>query len=96
MSKSKKKKKSSDQPIIEQVPLITLTDEDGYETDFEYLDTISYKDKEYCVLYPNVDSDDEDYIILEVIEDPNSDEATYQNVPDARIMNKVFEIFKNS
>ena len=94
MSKSGKSK--NDTPQIEQVPLLTLTDEDGIETEYEYLDTIRYKDKTYCVLYPNVDSDDEDYIILEIIDEEDSEDAIYRGVPDERIMNAVFEIYKNS
>ena len=93
---NKPKKDGRNTPLIEQVALITLTDEDGIETEYEYLDTIDYKNKTYCVLYPNVDSDQEDYIILEITEtdDPEYDE--YRGVPDEKTMLAVFEIYKNS
>ena len=93
MSRSKKKKKSN-APQIQEVELITLTDDEGNEVDFEYLDTIEYKDHFYCVLYPNVDSDDEDFIIFEIIEKPDEDFATYQQVDDVTLQ-KVFNIFKS-
>ena len=94
MSKSKKKKNTA--PVTEEVFLLTLTDEDGAETEYEYLDTIEYKGKTYCVLYPNVDSDDEDYIILEVVETEDPEYNDYRGIPDPKTMNAVFEIYKNS
>jgi uncharacterized protein YrzB (UPF0473 family) len=94
MSRSKKKKKSNNAPQIQEVELITLTDDEGNEVDFEYLDTIEYKDRFYCVLYPNVDSDDEDFIIFEIVEKPDEDFATYQQVDDVTLQ-KVFNIFKS-
>ena len=95
MSRSKKKKKNkAEAPQIQEVELITLTDEDGNEVDFEYLDTIEYKNHFYCVLYPNVDSDDEDFIIFEIVEHPEEDYATYEQV-DEKTLQKVFAIFKS-
>ena len=35
----------------EETNLITLTDENGVETTFEYLDCIEYQGKEYLVLF---------------------------------------------
>ena len=93
---SKSKKPSGDTPQIEEVALITLTDEDGIETEYEYLDTIEYKNKTYCVLYPDTDSDDEDYIILEIVETDDPEYDDYRGVPDEKIMNAVFEIYKES
>ena len=36
----------------EEVSILTLTDENGQDTDFEYLDCIEYQGKEYLVLMP--------------------------------------------
>ena len=53
----------------EELNIITLTDEDGTDKDFEFLDLIDLDDKEYVVLLP-VESEDEnadgEVIILEV------------------------------
>lgn len=95
MSKSDKPRNNPPQQI-EEVALITLTDEDGIETEYEYLDTIDYKGKTYCVLYPNVDSDEEDYIVLEIVETDDPEYDDYRGVPDEKIMNAVFEIYRNS
>ena len=49
----------------EETSILTLTDENGVETDFEYLDCIDYEGKEYLVLMP-ADEAATDIIILEV------------------------------
>ena len=36
----------------EESSILTLTDENGVETDFEYLDCIPYEGKEYLLLLP--------------------------------------------
>ena len=38
--------------LQEEESILTLTDENGVETEFEYLDCIEYEGKEYLVLLP--------------------------------------------
>ena len=38
--------------LQEEESILTLTDENGEETNFEYLDCIEYESKEYLVLMP--------------------------------------------
>ena len=48
--------------------VVTLTDEDGVEVDFEILDVVPYEGGEYAVLLPVDDeSDVVDAVILEVL-----------------------------
>ena len=47
--------------------IIVLNDENGNEIEFEFLDLISYRQKEYVVLLPLKDSD-EQVVILQVEE----------------------------
>lgn len=48
--------------------VVTLTDEDGVEVDFEILDVVPYEDGQYAVLLPVDDeSDVVDAVILEVL-----------------------------
>ena len=80
----------------EELNIITLTDEDGTDKDFEFLDLIDLDDKEYVVLLP-VESEDEnadgEVIILEVhpLDEENEE---YLSIEDATTLNKVFEVFK--
>ena len=75
--------------------IITLTNEDGEEVDFEFLDLIEYDSREFVVLMPTEDDDDEgQVVILEVQPIEDSDEETYASVDDEELLNKLFEIFK--
>ena len=48
----------------EETNLITLTDENGVDMEFEYLDCIAYQGKEYLVLIPNEEDADELVILV--------------------------------
>ncbi len=72
--------------------ILTLTDENGNDTDFEYLDCIEYQDKEYLVLMP-ADQAATEIIILEV-EPVDEENENYLSVSDEAILNAVYDIFK--
>ena len=76
----------------EETSLITLTDENGKDTEFEYLDCIEYEGKEYLVLIPN-EEDAEEIVILE-IEPVDEENENYLAVEDEATLNAVYEIFK--
>ena len=76
----------------EETSIISLTDENGVETEFEYLDCIEYEGKEYLVLLPAED-DANEIIILEV-EPVDEENENYLSVDDEEILNTVFGIFK--
>ena len=77
----------------EQDNLITLTDENGQETTFEYMDSIEYGGVEYLVLLPT-DEDDSSVVILEV-EPVDEENENYLAVDDDDILNAVYSIFKD-
>ena len=79
-------------PEEEEVSILTLTDEKGEDTDFEYLDCIEYKGKEYLVLMP-VDAVETEIVILEV-EPVDEENENYLAVEDEKLLNAVYEIFK--
>lgn len=76
----------------EQSNILTLTDENGVDTDFEYLDCIEYKGKEYLVLMPAEEISTE-IIILEV-EPVDEENENYLSVNDEKLLNEVYDIFK--
>ena len=79
-------------PEEEESSILTLTDENGVDNDFEYLDCIEYKGKEYLVLMP-VDTVETEIVILEV--EPVDDEnENYLSVEDEGVLNAVYNIFK--
>ena len=76
----------------EEVSVLTLTDENGNDVEFEYLDAIDYEGKEYLVLTP-MDDDSGELIILEV--QPVDEEIeNYLAVEDEATLTAVYEIFK--
>ncbi len=77
----------------EQSSILTLTDENGEDTEFEYLDCIEYEGKEYLVLMP-VDEITTEIVILEV-EPVDEENENYLSVSDESILDAVYGIFKD-
>ena len=76
----------------EEVSILTLTDENGEEVSFEYLDSIEYQGVEYLVLAPEGDETGET-VILEV-QPVDEENENYTGVEDEAILEAVFAIFK--
>ena len=76
----------------EETSILTLTDENGQDVDFEYLDCIEYQGKEYLVLMPAEELSTE-IVILEV-EPVDEENENYLSVQDEDLLNAVYEIFK--
>ena len=77
----------------EETSVIMLTDENGEETEFEYLDCIDYEGKEYLVLIPH-EEDANEIVILEV-EPVDEENENYLAVEDEAVLNAVYAIFKD-
>ena len=73
--------------------VIRLTDEEGVDKDFEFLDLVNYGDQEYIVLLPCDDEESGEIVILQ-IESEAEDRETYVGVQDGEVLNAVFSIFK--
>ena len=74
----------------EETSIMTLTDENGQDLDFEYLDCIAYQDKEYLVLMP----EGEDEIVIMEIEPVDEANENYLAVEDEAVLDAVYGIFK--
>ena len=77
----------------EEDSIITLVDENGAETAFEYLDCIEYRDKEYLCLIP-ADEESSEIVILEV-EPVDEENENYLAVEDEAVLEAVYAIFKD-
>ena len=80
-------------PEEEEEGVLLLTDENGVETAFEYLDCIEYEGKEYLVLMPMTEEDEGEVVILEV-EPVDEEMENYLAVEDEALLATIFEIFK--
>ena len=76
----------------EETNILSLTDENGQEVEFEYLDSVELEGKEYLVLMP-AEEDATDIIILEV-EPVDEETENYLSVSDETVLNTVYGIFK--
>ncbi len=76
----------------EESSILSLTDENGDEVEFEYLDSVEYQGKEYLVLMP-VEDADTSVVILEV-EPVDEENENYLSVNDDATLNAVYDIFK--
>lgn len=78
--------------VQEEANIIVLTDDEGNDVEFEFLDTVEYEGDEYIVLMENVE-DTEEVIILK-IENLDDENENYVGVDDDETLNQVFKIFK--
>ncbi|MDO5806735.1 MAG: DUF1292 domain-containing protein [Eubacteriales bacterium] len=76
----------------EQEGIITLTNENGEEIEYQLIDSITYENAEYVVLLP-VDEEDCEVVILAVEADDDEME-NYVVVDDEEILEGVYAIFK--
>ena len=76
----------------EEQNILTLTDENGNETAFEYLDVIEYQGEEYLILMPA--EEDSDEIVILLIEPVDEENENYLAVEDEATLMAVYEIFK--
>lgn len=76
----------------EESSILTLTDENGNDENFEYLDCIEYNGKEYLILMPE-DEPETQIVILEV-EPVDEENENYLAVEDEALLNAVYDIFK--
>ena len=76
----------------EEISTLTLTDENGVDTDFEYLDCIEYEGAEYLILTPSEEEEME--IVILRVEPVDEETENYIAVEDEAVLDAVFEIFK--
>ncbi len=76
----------------EELNIITLTDENGVDTEFEYLDVIEYQGNEYLILMPVEDESGE--IVILLIEPVDEETENYLAVEDEATLEAVFLLFK--
>ncbi len=69
---------------------IVLTDDQGNDVKFEFLDLIEFEGEEYVVLLP----EEGDEVVILRVESVDDDSESYTGVDDERTLTAIFEIFK--
>jgi len=83
---------------FEEIDIITLTDENNDEMDYEVLDEIEYKGQNYVILVPAQDElfDGEVLILSQTPVPGEPDMADYAEVENDEILNAVYDLFKEN
>jgi len=74
--------------------IVTLTDEDGVETEFYVIGSLELESGSYLALEP-IDNDDGEYVILKVTEDENGEEIL-ETIDDDDEFDSVADAFEDS
>ena len=72
--------------------LITLTDDEGNDVEFEFLDVIEYDNDEYIVLIEN--DEDADEVVILKINALDEETEEYVSIDDEETLQTVFDMFK--
>ncbi len=76
----------------EESAILTLTDENGNDQNFEYLDVIEYEGKEYLIVMPA--EEEETHIVILEIEPVDEENENYLSIEDEDLLNAVYGLFK--
>ena len=74
----------------EETSILTLTDENGVDANFEYLDCIEHEGVEYLVLMPEGSNE----IVILAVEPVDEENENYLAVENEDILDAVYGIFK--
>ncbi len=87
-------KNKNNAPAEEENEIFEFVDEEGNVEKFEVLDFIEFEGKDYAVLLPVTDNEEELMVhILEVVEELDSDYDTYVGIDDQELVDKVYALF---
>lgn len=78
--------------------ILSLTNEDGSDLNFEFLDVIEYEGEEYAVLLPLQEIEgvgDGELVILKVEHTDDPEVDNYVGIEDQAILDQVFTMFKD-
>lgn len=79
--------------IEEEETSVILTDDDGNEVEFEFLDNVEYEGEHYLVMVP-VEDVDNGVVIMQLEEGETEEDDSLLTVTDEIILDSVYEIFK--
>ena len=91
MSKDFFGEEEEDKILNDEEELFTLTEEDGNEIKFEFLDFVELENENYVILYP-IENNNDEVVILRV-QETEGEQDEYLSV-DEKTLQTVYAIFK--
>lgn len=87
-------KKNENLENEEEQDIITLTDENGEESDYEVMGTYDEENVTYVALYPLKNNEKEEYVILKTLVDDSGEEMLI-TIDDDDEFDRVADIFED-
>lgn len=86
----------SDQEREEMDSIISLTDEQGNEVEFELLDVVPYNGQEYIAIVPVEEDDEESQMVqlYRIVPDENGETETYVGLETEEELDAVYDEFQ--
>ena len=72
--------------------IVVLTDDEGQDIEFEWLDTVEMGEDQYIVLLPTDDEEAEEVVIFKMEIDEETE--NFVSVDNEEELNKVYDLFK--
>ena len=72
--------------------IVVLTDDEGQDIEFEWLDTVELGEEQYIVLLPIEDEEAEEVVILKM--ETDDEQENFIPVESEEELNEVYELFK--
>jgi len=72
--------------------IVVLTDDEGKDIEFEWLDTVEMGEEQYIVLLPIEDEEAEEVVILKM--EADEEQENFIPVEDEEELNEVYDLFK--
>lgn len=84
-----------DNNVLEELDnMIVLTDENGEDVRFEFLDLMEHEGREYVVLMPeDQESEEGSEVVIMQVEAVGEDEETFVSVDDDALLDTLFGMF---
>lgn len=88
-------KNKNNAPIEEEeIQIFEFQDEDGNIEKFEFLDIMEFEGKDYAVLLPVTDNEEDIMVhILEIVEELDSEYDTYVGIDDQELVDRIYAAF---
>lgn len=78
----------------EEIQVFEFQDEDGNIEKFEFLDIMEFEGKDYAILLPVTDDEENISVhILEIIEELDSEYDTYVGIDDQDLVDRIYAAF---
>lgn len=78
---------------MDEIEILTFTDDENNEFPFEVIDRLQYKGRKYVVLLPAEDIECDEFLILQAVPVSRGNEE-FLTIEDAATLDAVFKLFQ--